>query len=168
MKEWSLPDGASRTHSGGIGHRSGSGHAVRGRWHLRWVEGHTLFHPDDLPMDLEAIPDIFTQFRKRWRSTARFESAWQRPRRYPARGAHQTKFCCRHAGPRAKPCHLPTAAGFAVQRWCLRGPGAPEALLLGHQKTRVTKDRNGLVGADYSSKFSHGWPTAASVPAYRQ
>ena len=27
--------------------------------------GHTLFHPDDLPMDLEALPDIFTQFRKK-------------------------------------------------------------------------------------------------------
>ena len=40
-----------------------------------WVEGHTLFHPDDLPMDLEALPDIFTQFRKKGDS-ARFVSAF--------------------------------------------------------------------------------------------
>ena len=26
--------------------------------------GHTLFHPDDLPFDLQALPDVFTSFRK--------------------------------------------------------------------------------------------------------
>ena len=29
-----------------------------------WVEGLTLYHPEDLPMPLASLPDIFTQFRK--------------------------------------------------------------------------------------------------------
>ena len=48
----------------------------------RWIEGHTLFHPDDLPMDLDAIPDIFTQFRKKVeKHTVKSESASRHRRR---------------------------------------------------------------------------------------
>ena len=92
----------------------------------RWVEGHTLFHPDDLPMDLEAIPDIFTQFRKKVEKHSEVRECIAAPSALSCPGGwHQTKFHrCRPCwSARAKPCHLPTAAGFCRSKVVPPRPG---------------------------------------------
>ena len=126
---------------------------------IRWVEGHTLFHPDDLPMDLDAIPDIFTQFRKKVEKHSEVRECIPAP----------TVLSC----PEGLTSDLvPTLEDMLAQTGQTMPPadsrgvlpfkgGASEARArLKHyfwdtKKLAVyKKTRNGLVGADYSSKFS--------------
>ncbi len=126
---------------------------------IQWVEGHTLFHPDDLPMDLDAIPDIFTQFRKKVEKHSEVREC------IPATAAlscpkgltsdmvptledmlAQTRQTMPPADSRGV---LPFKGGASEARARLKHYFWDTKKLAVYKKTR-----NGLVGADYSSKFS--------------
>jgi deoxyribodipyrimidine photo-lyase len=118
----------------------------------RW--GHTMLHPDDLPFALDALPDVFTQFRTRVERSVT-------PRRcLPAPLALQA--------PALDPGVLPTLASLGVDepmpdprtQFSPRG-GATEGLarlhhyLWGSDALRRYKEtRNGLLAVDDSSKLS--------------
>lgn len=122
---------------------------------LEWCWGSTLYHPDDIPYEADAIPKVFTNFRKQVekKSTVRELIPLPDTIRVPA-GVE--------AG------EIPDSEDFGVEstkpdsRAVLPFQGGEAEALkrLEHyfwQEDRLKNykfSRNGLLGADYSSKFS--------------
>ncbi|RMG56923.1 MAG: DASH family cryptochrome [Bacteroidetes bacterium] len=115
--------------------------------------GSTLYHLNDLPMPVQSLPEIFTQFRKQVEKMAGVRPVFETP------------------GQLSLPPAVP--AGLTPEAWGLEGE-APDAravlpfaggeeaglarlqdyLWEGDHLRRYKETRNGLLGADYSSKFS--------------
>lgn len=122
---------------------------------LRGFWGHTLYHPDDLPFAIQELPELFTAFRKQIEKSATVNSAWPSPDRLPG-----LPECDRGS--------LPTLADLGLEppsvdsRAVLSFRGGETAALerLTHyfwqqDHLKLYKEtRNGMLGADYSSKFS--------------
>lgn len=122
---------------------------------LRRVWDKTLYHVDDLPFELDELPDIFTQYRKRIEKKAPVRPLFATPEQLPP---------CPVEDPGALPdlaelgcAPLPRDARTAFP---FRG-GEQAALqhvaryLWGTQQVLTYKEtRNQLLGADYSSKLS--------------
>ena len=124
-----------------------------------WIEGHTLFHPDDLSMDLGALPDIFTQFRKKVEKLSEVRKCIPAPTQLTTPAdltsdavPELTEFLA-STGQTMPPTDsrsvLPFKGGASEARMRLKHYFWDTRRLAVYKKTR-----NGLVGADYSSKFS--------------
>ncbi len=122
---------------------------------LRSFWGHTLYHPTELPFDISEIPELFTSFRKQVEKSVTVNSTLPAPKRLPAL-------------PAIEPGEMPQLAEFNLKapnfdsRAVLKFVGGETA---GHNRLdyyfwqqdclKVYKEtRNGMLGADYSSKFS--------------
>ncbi len=129
--------------------------------------GATLYAPDDLPFGTDEIPEVFTQFRKRVESQSDVRSPFASPKALPALGA-------------IAPGELPTLADLGLEppspdkRGVLAFRGGETAGLarLQHyfwQSDRLSvykETRNGMLGADYSSKFSPWLALGCLSPRY--
>jgi len=114
----------------------------------------TLYHAEDLPFSIKDIPDVFTNFRKKTEKDAIIRPSFEEPLQIKS--------------PEIAPLELPTldALGLSFQPIDARAVlqfkgGETEAIArLNHYffETQCISEyketRNGLVGADYSSKFS--------------
>lgn len=118
--------------------------------------GSTLVHIDDLPFEPEQLPDLFTTFRKKVEKSWTIYPTFATPEAVPSL-------------PKAlKPGKLPTLKDFGLEapqlepRAVLKFEGGEIAGLerLQHyfwqanQLKDYKQTRNGMLGADYSSKFS--------------
>jgi deoxyribodipyrimidine photo-lyase len=114
----------------------------------------TLYHIDDLPFPIKNLPDIYTDFRKEVERSVKIRATFPAPTKLEAHGLES--------------CKIPTIGELGLkeiendQRSVLVFKGGETAgkarledyfwqkdLLKSYKETR-----NGLVGADYSSKFS--------------
>ncbi|MEM9666203.1 MAG: DASH family cryptochrome [Bacteroidota bacterium] len=123
---------------------------------LRLFWGHTLYHPDDIPFGVSDVPNVFTPFRKRVEKKASVRKTFSAPQALPALPEG------------LDPGALPTGTDLGVplaetdERGVLPFKGGENAGLdrldayIWHgDHLKVYKEtRNGLLGADYSSKFS--------------
>ncbi|MEM6632562.1 MAG: DASH family cryptochrome [Bacteroidota bacterium] len=120
------------------------------------IWGRTLLHRGDLPMPIRAIPEVFTQFRKEVERSVEVRHVLPAPNKIPAINDP-----------------LPTLDWTLCQEY-LSGPYSPSSkgvlpfkggetagkerlseYLWSKDLLKVYKEtRNGLLGADYSSKFS--------------
>jgi len=114
----------------------------------------TLFHPHDLPFGVRDIPEVFTEFRKRAERDADVRKEFASPVQIPT--------------PDLPPTSIPTLASLNIEeprtdeRGVLHFRGGEEEAL--KRATHYLLDsgclssyketRNGLIGQDYSSKFS--------------
>ena len=129
--------------------------------------GATLHHVNDLPFAVEKLPDVFTRFRK-----AVEKSSTVYPT-FPAPNALRSL-------PEVDPGELPTLQSFGVEpkkpdeRGVLAFEGGETA---GKQRLqdyfwqqdnlrRYKQTRNGMLGADYSSKFSPWLALGCLSPRY--
>ncbi|REL33416.1 DASH family cryptochrome [Rhodohalobacter sp. SW132] len=130
----------------------------------------TMYHRDDLPFSLFSIPDVFTQFRKKTEN----QSLVREPVNVPAKFKTPDE---------VEPGKIPAIQDLGLEpaepdgRAVLQFKGGESAAWerLNHyffeaDKLRDYKfTRNGLLGADYSSKFSpwlaHGCISARSIHA---
>jgi deoxyribodipyrimidine photo-lyase len=117
--------------------------------------GATLYHPDQLPVAISQIPAVFTQFRKQVERHCTIEESLTAPTQMPPL-------------PAVEPGERPTLADLGLtepthdSRAVLRFEGGETAGLQRLQHYVWEADclktykhtRNGLVGADYSSKLS--------------
>ena len=117
--------------------------------------GATLYHPDDLPFDVRRMPELFTNFRKQVEKNSSLRPTVPTPKQLPPL-------------PTIALGQLPELATFGLEtpvtdeRAVLTfqgGETAGKARLNGYFWTQnCLKDykqtRNGMLGADYSSKFS--------------
>lgn len=114
----------------------------------------TLYHAEDLPFSIKDIPDVFTNFRKRTEKDALIRSAFDKPISINS--------------PKIQPLVLPTLSELSLvtvkidDRAAIQFKGGEsEALKRLHHYFFETKaiskykeTRNGMIGMDYSSKFS--------------
>lgn len=117
--------------------------------------GATLYHPDNLPFAMNRVPEVFTQFRKQVESRSTVDPILPTPPKLPPL-------------PAVDPGKLPTLDDFGLAlpkpdpRSVLAFKGGETAGLQRLQDYVWTADclktyketRNGMVGANYSSKFS--------------
>lgn len=123
---------------------------------LKGFYGHTLYHPDDLPFDSHRVPEVFTQFRKQVEQKSGINPPLPSPKHLPPLPAG------------VEPGELPTLADLGLElptrddRAVLPFTGGETAAIARlkdyfwtRDRLRIYKEtRNGMVGADYSSKFS--------------
>jgi len=122
--------------------------------HSYW--GSTLFHKEDLPFDVDELPAVFTQFRIRCEKQSKIRPPLATPSKLPPppEGVESGEF------PSLADLGLkdPVDDPRAVMRFCGGETAARDRvesyfwhddLLKSYKRTR-----NGLLGADYSSKFA--------------
>lgn len=129
--------------------------------------GHTLYHPDDLPFELCQLPELFTHFRKQVEKQSTVNPALRSPTQFPPL-------------PAVEPGDLPQLADLGLaahahdDRAVLAFEGGETAGLARLQHyiwqqdcLKVYKEtRNGMLGADYSSKFSPWLALGCLSPRY--
>lgn len=124
-----------------------------------WIEGQTLFHPEDIPMKLESLPDTFTQFRKKIEKLSVVRDCISAPKTLccpkdlisddvPVLGEFLATFGQTSPALDSRSV-LPFKGGASEARLRLKYYFWESKHLAVYKKTR-----NGLLGADYSSKFS--------------
>ncbi len=126
------------------------GAALKGSW------GHTLLHPDDLPFDLDDLPEVFTQFRVQAEKRTQPRATFPAPRSLPPLPAGL------EVGEIPTLGMLGVAQPPADARQLIAFPGGETAglarlehYLFAADRLRVYKEtRNGLLEPDDSSKFS--------------
>ena len=118
--------------------------------------GATLYHPDDLPFEINRLPEVFTQFRKAIEKESSIAPTFPTPEKLSALPAD------------VEPGDIPTLADLKLEERPIDSKGVlqfkggeTEAFSrLQHyfwdaDRLQVYKEtRNGMLGADYSSKFS--------------
>ncbi|MEM9568600.1 MAG: DASH family cryptochrome [Cyanobacteria bacterium P01_E01_bin.34] len=117
--------------------------------------GATLYHPDDLPFDVRRMPELFTNFRKQVEKNSSLRPTYPTPKQLPPLPAIDVG-------------QLPQLADFGLEAPVLDkravlafkgGENAGQARLKEYFWTQnclkeYKQTRNGMLGADYSSKFS--------------
>jgi deoxyribodipyrimidine photo-lyase len=125
-----------------------------------------LFHPDDLPISIKALPEIFTVFRKICEKKVNVRPCVLEPRKLAAENtkiASYTPLTMKELGYESFDIHPNSAFPF-------QGGSQAADERLNHyfwttkKLSYYKKTRNGLVGADYSSKFSP-WLANGSMSA---
>jgi deoxyribodipyrimidine photo-lyase len=126
----------------------------------------TLYHAEDLPFSIKDIPNVFTSFRKKTEKDAIIRPSFERPNHI--------------ISPKIDALELPTLEqlGLSFQQIdsraaiVFRGGETQAITRLNHYFfeskciSNYKETRNGLVGADYSSKFS-AWLALGSIsPRY--
>ncbi|PZV16582.1 MAG: cryptochrome DASH [Leptolyngbya sp.] len=129
--------------------------------------GHTLYHPDDLPFEVSQLPELFTNFRKQVEKESTINPTFPTPQNLPPL-------------PTVEPGELPSLSSFgldlpafddlAVLKFA-GGETAGKARLdhyFWQQDCLKTykETRNGMIGADYSSKFSAWLALGCLSPRY--
>ncbi len=126
----------------------------------------TLYHAEDLPFAIKSIPEVFTEFRKKVEKESIIRPVFKRPARINS--------------PAMKPFQLPSFESLGLEppqadeRAVLAFKGGETAALqrLNHYffdtkaLSRYKETRNGLIGADYSSKFSAWLALGCISPRY--
>ena len=124
---------------------------------VRFFQGHSLYHPDDIPFEIEDVPDIFSNFRKKCekqsevRAILSIPEKLKQPEDLPAGdipGLEELGFEPKPISDRAA---IAYRGGEREARKRLENYFWETENLSSYKYTR-----NGLLGIDYSSKFS-GW-----------
>ena len=120
----------------------------------------TLFHVDDLPMDIENLPDVFTQFRNKVEKFAKIRSVFKTPKNLIFNEQIDTL-------------QIPTLSNQIAESNALLKGGEDEAInrlndyFWNKDLLKTYKEtRNGMLGLDYSSKFSPWLANGCISPRY--
>ncbi len=130
--------------------------------------GHTLYHRDDLPFTIRQLPEVFTQFRQRIETATAVNSCWPTPQTLSA----LPEDCAAGSLPTLADlgCSPPPADERAVlpfQGGETAGQDRLQAYFWQGDRLRTYKvTRNGMLGADYSSKFSPWLTLGCLSPRY--
>jgi len=136
------------------------------RCELETVSTSTLYHAEDLPFSIKDIPDVFTNFRKKTEKDAIIRNPFEKPKQINSPEIPAIKL------PILEDLDLvftPIDSRAAIQ---FKG-GETEALKrLNHYfyesrcLSNYKETRNGMVGSDYSSKFSAWLAMGCISPRY--
>lgn len=139
---------------------------------IRMFWGQTLYHPDDLPFDRSNIPELFTNFRKQVEKQSQVRPALPPP--------HQQLSFPSPFPAEADLGEIPSLADLGLEqpqpepRAVLifkggetAGQARLESYFWQQDLLQIYKEtRNGLLGANYSSKFSPWLATGCLSPRY--
>ena len=117
----------------------------------------TLFHVDDLPMDVENLPDVFTQFRNKVEKFSKIRKTFEVPKNLIFKELTESE----------------SIADLSINSPVDFKGGETEAInrlndyFWGKDLLKVYKEtRNGMLGLDYSSKFSRWLAHGCISPRY--
>ncbi len=130
------------------------------------IWGHTLYHPEDLPMGMSEIPDTYTTFRKQVEANG----VVQKPLKRPSIPPH----------PDIKPGEIPSLEALGLsqppesERAAMTLSGGEQAgidrldeyIWKADALKEYKETRNGLLGKDYSSKLSPWLNQGCLSPRY--
>ena len=125
-----------------------------------------LFHPEDLPMEIENLPEVFTVFRKACEKQSKVRPSFPEISTFPKENCLPQEFkipAIKDLGfsPIAQPPHT----AFPFKGGSRAGQQRMEHYFWETEKLSFYKQtRNGLLGLDYSSKFS-AWLANGSLSA---
>jgi len=136
------------------------------RCELQTLSTSTLYHAEDLPFSIKDIPDVFTNFRKKTEKDAIIRKAFDEPKLIPS--------------PEIPFLNLPTLAELGLENVeideraaiAFKGGESEARKRLHHyffeskSISKYKETRNGMVGADYSSKFSAWLAFGCLSPRY--
>ena len=117
----------------------------------------TLFHVDDLPMDVENLPDVFTQFRNKVEKFSKVRKTFETPKNLVFKESVESETISDISTNSAV--NLKGGETQAINR--LNDYFWKKDLLKIYKETR-----NGMLGADYSSKFSRWLANGCISPRY--
>ena len=117
----------------------------------------TLFHVDDLPMDVENLPDVFTQFRNKVEKFSKVRKTFETPKNLVFKESVESETISDISTNSAV--NLRGGETQAINR--LNDYFWKKDLLKIYKETR-----NGMLGADYSSKFSRWLANGCISPRY--
>lgn len=123
---------------------------------IETYEGHTLFHPDDIPFSIDKIPNVFTAFRKKLEAEAKVRNKFELPQTLPQFPSNIDK----GEVPDLKLLGVvnETTDKRAVMQFKGGETAATDRLKNYFWETKNLKNykftRNGMLGESYSSKFS--------------
>lgn len=134
------------------------------RCELEKVSTSTLYHAEDLPFSIKDIPDVFSNFRKKTEKDSEIRAPFDAPTKINS--------------PKISPLELPTLEALGLAKTTIDSRsvlqfkgGETEAIQRLHHYFYDTQclssykeTRNGMVGADYSSKFS-AWLAMGCISA---
>lgn len=121
---------------------------------VRWHWGSTLYHLDDLPMSIQELPKMYTEFRKEVENKAKVRELLAAPLRIKTQKQQETKIPTLEA----LGFETPEVDDRAVELF--RGGETAGKKRLHYYLwdkellSQYKNTRNGLIGGDYSSKFS--------------
>lgn len=125
-----------------------------------------LFHPDDLPMSLEELPEVFTNFRKQCEKKSSVRSCFPEPKQLNSSNLLDKSFDC----PSLSDLGLAEVQTHPNTAFPFKGGSKAAQERISHyfwqsKKLSFYKNtRNGLLGLDYSSKLS-AWLANGSISA---
>lgn len=131
---------------------------VRSRWFIKTYYGKSLIHPLDLPFDIDQLPDVFTKFRNLVEKKASLRPPYPCPdtlppypqEEWPTAPIPEFQDICSEKLPPVDPRAKFSYQGGekSAQEHLTQYFSAPQKAL--HYK----ETRNGLLGADFSTRFS--------------
>jgi deoxyribodipyrimidine photo-lyase len=136
------------------------------RCELEKVSTSTLYHAEDLPFSIKDIPDVFSNFRKKTEKDSEIRPSFEAPTKINS--------------PEISPLELPTLEALGLAKTTIDSRavlqfkgGENEAIKrLKHYfydtkcLSTYKETRNGMIGADYSSKFSAWLALGCISPRY--
>ena len=136
------------------------------RCELEKVSTSTLYRAEDLPFSIKDIPDVFTNFRKKTEKDSEIRKAFEAPTKMNS--------------PEISPLELPTLETLGLDKAIIdsravlqfKGGETEAKHRLQHYfydtkcLSTYKETRNGMVGADYSSKFSPWLALGCISPRY--
>ena len=134
------------------------------RCELEKISTSTLYHAEDLPFSIKDIPDVFSNFRKKTEKDSEIRAPFDAPTKINS--------------PKISPLQLPPLEALGLAKTTIDSRaviqfkgGETEAIQRLHHYFYDTQclssykeTRNGMVGADYSSKFS-AWLAMGCISA---
>lgn len=131
---------------------------------LRLHEPNTLLHPDDLPFRIDQLPHVFTAFRNKVEKQWSVRAPWpepatiRSPKDWSSRPLDPTAVAFGPFTLDARAAITFTGVRTAALQRLAHYCGSPERI------GRYKETRNGLIGADYSGKFSP-WLASGAISA---
>lgn len=116
----------------------------------KYFFGASMIHPEDLPFDLHDLPDIFTQYRKRVEAKLNIRNCFPTPTKVEVVPHQESEFV-----PQFPETKQDSRSALLFQGGETEAQKRLNSYLWESDSLRNYKEtRNGLIGADYSSKFS--------------
>ena len=136
---------------------------------LRYFHNSPLFHPDDLPFAIEKMPEVFTPFRKKIERYSEVRASFSSPSHIPSPKLEMTAIPSL-ADFGFEPIKMDERSALPFKGGALEAWKRVEYYFWETEQLSVYKEtRNGLIGTDYSSKFSpwlaHGCISARAIYA---
>jgi deoxyribodipyrimidine photo-lyase len=128
--------------------------AIADQVDLELHHGLCLYHPDDSPFSIDQLPDVFTQFRKRMEKYSQVRELISTPEKINSPTLEETGVPSIEDLGFEKP-ESDGRAAIAFKGGALEAEKRLDYYLWETDQVATYKEtRNGLIGADYSTKFS--------------